>query len=332
MSLLCGVCFLIFLILAFVPDLNIYIMGALLTIIFSFFFVVVTSRLTGEIGSSANPVSGMTLTSLIFIALALLWWHGANPELAKIAALSCAVVVCVAVSLGGEIAQDLKTGFLVGGTPKKQQIGEVIGAITGAAVVVLTLYLMKDSYGISGDPTLSEAKRATALEAPQANVMAAVIKGIFENNFCWDLFITGCVIGLVVSCFRISTLAFAVGMYLKISTSLPIMVGGLIYYIVKKKSSKEDIFKQRNDRGVLYASGLLAGEALMGVVLAILMVIPFRDGYLYQAVDISSILKFSFADSWVGVFLTIAICSLLILSLFDMIYRKEQTQTPDKGE
>lgn len=271
-----------------IPFINLNLLGAILVVIFAFFFVTVSSRLVGLVGSSSNPASGMTIatllaTSLIFSALG---WTGTE---GMVAALSVGAVVCIAICMAGDISQDLKTGYLVSATPENQQIGEFIGVLTSALVIGLTIFLLDATYKI-GSPKLP---------APQAMLMSIVIKGVIQHNLPWGLILAGIGIAAVVELFGIPSLPFAVGLYLPISLSTPIIMGGMIKRI------------RDTERGVLFSSGLIAGGAVMGILIAILK---------FKEIELS--LGFKFGNSF----------SLLIFLLLCGILIREVTRIMNKNQ
>lgn len=243
------------------------IMGALIIAIFGFFFATVSARLVGLIGSSNNPVSGMTIatlliTSIIFKAI------GFTGEEGMIGALAVGSVICIIAAMAGDMSQDLKTGFLVGATPRKQQYGELIGAIAAALVIGGVLILLNKAWEFG----------SKELPAPQATLMKLVIEGVMNGNLPWALIFTGIGIGVVVELLGVQILPFAVGLYLPIHLSTPIMVGGILRGILNKKKEKKELLNRKVEGGVLFASGLIAGEGLVGILLAILAVIPLAGG------------------------------------------------------
>ncbi len=237
------------------PELKVGWQGTVLVCVFGFFFVTVSSRLVGMIGSSSNPTSGMTIATLLGTSLLFFYFM---PELAdvKFTALSVGAMVCVAISVSGDCSQDLKTGYLVQGTPWKQQIGEVIGVLTAALCVAGVIFLLEKGYGFTSD-------RPNALNAPQANLMAILLDGVFDQNLPWLFIGMGVAAGLIVEFLGIGCLPFAVGLYLPLALSTPIMIGGLIRLIVDLVHRDPD--PDSHDAGVLAASGYVAGEGLLGV-------------------------------------------------------------------
>ncbi|MGM0607357.1 MAG: OPT family oligopeptide transporter [Candidatus Muiribacteriota bacterium] len=222
-----------------------------LVVLFTFFFVTVSARIVGIVGSSSNPASGMTIATLIVVSF-LLYSAGYTGEQGMIAAIIIGAIVCIGICIAGDTSQDLKTGYLVGATPWKQQVGELIGIFASAIAIGYTLNLLHGAYGIG----------SRELAAPQATLMAMVIEGVMEATLPWGLILIGIFSGFVVELFGINSLAFAVGLYLPMSLSTPIMAGGIIKYFVDKFNKKED------EGGILLSSGLIAGEALTGVLIA----------------------------------------------------------------
>ncbi|HMP99429.1 MAG TPA: oligopeptide transporter, OPT family [Cyclobacteriaceae bacterium] len=247
------------------PNIPTNLVSAIMIVIFGFFFVTVASRIVGLIGSSSSPVSGMTIatlmaTSLIFIAIG---WTG---EVYQPIALVVGSIVCIAAANAGATSQDLKTGYLVGATPYKQQIGELIGVLAATFVIGYTVLLLNNTLGI-GPAT---AEHPNPLPAPQATLMATVIKGLLSQNLPWALVLTGMGIAAVVELCGVSSLAFAVGAYLPLSTTSPIFAGGLIKWAVEKWYSKSSA-KSEVSTGALFSSGLIAGGALTGILVAVLI-------------------------------------------------------------
>lgn len=242
------------------PDLPMNFLTIILLVVLGFFFVAVTSLTVGIVGSTSNPVSGMTITTLLITCLVfvLLGW---TERIFLIAALTMSVVVNVAIALAGTTSQDLKTGYILGATPRKQQIGEIIGLILPALAIGGTLFLLNKVYVFG----------SAQMPAPQGTMMALIAKGVMVGNIPTTLVVIGVVIGLLMEVLRLPILPFAVGLYLPLSLSTSMMVGGLVSGIVKKGNSTG----AANDRGILAASGLVAGDACTGVIIALLSVSGF---------------------------------------------------------
>lgn len=255
---------LIALVLAFVPtvfggDFSAVgrIVAAVCVVIFAFFFVTVASRIVGMVGVTSNPTSGMTIaallgTSLIFLAM------GWTDMLGKATALTVGTVVAIAASISGDTSQDLKTGYLLGATPRRQQIGELAGVLTSATFVCLSLILLARTFGFGG----------SELPAPQATLMKLVIEGVLDQQLPWGL--VGIGAGLAVACelLRIPSLPFAVGVYLPVATMVPVFLGGALRWFMESRARSAEDRTARRERGVLLGSGFVGGEGLLGVLLA----------------------------------------------------------------
>lgn len=245
-------------VLLFFPHLQIGIVGAIMLLIFGFFFVTVSSRIVGIVGSSSNPVSGMTIAALIFIAV-VLTGLGQTGDAGKVTAIIIGAVVCIAAAIAGDTSQDLKTGYIVGATPKLQQCAQLYGALIASIVIGLILVLLDNAHGLG----------SADLPAPQAMLMSMLVEGIMQGDLPWNLIFIGMACAAAVELFGIGSLPFAVGLYLPIHLTAPIMVGGLIKMITERMAKSKADLKEKTDRGILLASGYIAGEALMGVIVAI---------------------------------------------------------------
>ncbi|MHC4267104.1 MAG: OPT family oligopeptide transporter [Planctomycetota bacterium] len=275
---------------------------ALLMVVFSFFFVTVSSRIVGLIGSSSNPVSGMTITTLLLTSLifSLLGW---TSDVHMVIALSVGAVVCISIAIAGDTSQDLKTGFLLGATPWKQQIGEFLGVLTSAIFVGWVILRLHKGVGIGSEE----------LPAPQATLMSLVVKGVITGELPWKFVIIGIFLAAIVELIGIRSLPFAVGVYLPLYLTTPIMAGGLIRYITENRS-KVSMLKIRRENGVLFSSGLIAGSALVGVGLALA---ASYSGKFVSALEIGHM--------WMGSYSNIAsliIFAGLCLLLFSYINKK----------
>lgn len=244
-----------------IPVIPVSLLGAVIIVVFGFFFATVSSRMVGLVGSSNNPVSGMAIATLL-IATLILKVTGATGIAGMCSAIAIGSVICIISAIAGDTSQDLKTGFLLGATPKKQQIGEIIGVIAAALAIGGTLYLLDSAWGFGTDE----------LAAPQATLMKLIIEGVMEGNLPWALVFIGAFIAVLVEIVGIPVLPFAIGVYLPVQLNACIMVGGLIRLALDKlkrdKAEKEAIV---ND-GVLFCSGMIAGEGLVGILLALLAV------------------------------------------------------------
>lgn len=253
----------------------------LLIVIFGFFFVTVSSRIVGIIGSSNNPISGMTIatlmaTCLIFVSLG---WTG---DVYQSLALVVGGIVCIAAANAGATSQDLKTGYIVGATPIYQQIGLVIGVIVSSFIIGVTLNAIDSSMAFQGIP---HAIGSEKYPAPQATLMATIIKGLLAQDLPWALVFIGMAISVVVELCGIRSLSFAVGVYLPLSTTLPIFVGGMLKGIVDKMQGVKE--ESEVSPGMLYSTGLVAGGSLTGVAIAILSGIPITTMVDGQQKEIS---------------------------------------------
>ncbi|MCZ6765985.1 MAG: oligopeptide transporter, OPT family [bacterium] len=243
-------------------NFTVRVLAAVCIAFFSFFFVVVSSRIVGFVGVSSNPTSGMTIVTLIGTSL-IFYFLGWTDTAGKAAALTIGTVVCVAASIAGDTSQDLKTGFLLGATPKNQQRGELIGVVTSALAVASAVIVLNAQY------TFGSAE----LPAPQATLMKTVIEGILSADIPWVLVGVGGLMALTVELLGVPALPFAVGLYLPLSTFSAIFGGGLLRrYIESRAGDDVDERNALRERGILYASGLIAGEGLIAVA---------RAGYAY---------------------------------------------------
>jgi putative OPT family oligopeptide transporter len=232
-------------------------LAAVLVVVFGFFFVTVASRIVGLIGSSSSPVSGMTIATLILTCTIFvsIGWTG---DLYAPIALTVGAVVCIAAANAGATSQDLKTGFLVGATPRHQQVGLVIGVIISALIIgVTTLYLHKVM--VIG---------SNALPAPQATLMSTIIRGLLSQNLPWGLVLTGVFIAVTMELCGVRSLSFAVGAYLPIATTAPIFVGGVVRWLVERATGQHE--ESEVSAGTLFSSGLIAGGSIAGIVYAVL--------------------------------------------------------------
>ena len=283
-----------------IPVIPVNLVGAIIIIVFGFFFATVSSRMVGIVGSSNNPVSGMSIATLL-IATMILKATGNIGMPGMIAAITIGSIICIIAAIAGDTSQDLKTGFIVGATPAKQQIGELIGVIISALAIGGVLYLLSTAWGYG----------SAELPAPQATLMKMVVEGVMGGELPWPLIFCGAAIAIVVEILQIPVLPFAVGLYLPIHLSTPIMVGGLIrLYFDKKKMDSEAERKEIIENGVLYSSGLIAGEGLVGILLAVCAIVPMGAGTLGDF--FGSCLGFSFGN--IGGLVAFALlCATLVI-------------------
>jgi putative OPT family oligopeptide transporter len=260
-------------------------------IVAGFLFVSVSAYLAGLVGSSNNPVSGITIATILFASAVLVLLLGRDSPIGAVAAIMIGAVVCCAAAVGGDNLQDLKAGYLVGATPWKQQLMLGIGSFSCALIMAPVLNLLATAYGIG--PATPE--HPNSLNAPQATLMASVAKGMFGGELPWNMIIAGGVIGAIIiafdewlkkrgSHFRVPVLAAAIGIYLPLELMVPIFLGGLLSWVVEKRLHMHADTEEGRDRihrpGVLFSAGLITGEALMGILIAIPIVVTSRGDVL----------------------------------------------------
>ena len=265
---------------AIVGSLAVSLPMTIIMIITGFLFCSVSAYMAGLVGSSNNPVSGITIATILFSAVVLLVLMGKDSEAGPVAAIMIGAVVCCAACIAGDNLQDLKCGYIVGATPWRQQVMLGIGAASSALVMAPVLNLLAQAYGI-GVP--SEA-HPNPLLAPQATLMASVSKGLFGGQLPWDMIAVGAVIGVAIivldeilkalgSSFRTPVLAVAVGIYLPLELMTPIFLGGLLAWIAERRLRRQGLetaeIERRHRKGLLFAAGMITGEALMGIAIAV---------------------------------------------------------------
>ncbi len=283
-------------ILVLIPSVPISIIAAIIIVVFGFFFATVSSRMVGVVGSSNNPVSGMAIATLLFSTLILKATGNVGTQ-GMITAISIGTVICIIAAMAGDTSQDLKTGYIVGATPYRQQVGELIGAVASGLAIAGVLMLLNNAWGFG----------SKELAAPQATLMKMVTEGVMNGNLPWNLVFLGVFIALVVEIIGISVLPFAIGLYLPIHLSTPIMVGGLIKLLVTKLRKSKEEQKEAESNGILYASGLIAGEGLVGIALAILAVIGVGDKIDLTAHGID-------LGQWGSVIFFVLMCATLVMA------------------
>lgn len=291
------------------PSTPVNIVGAIIIVIFGFFFATVSSRMVGIIGSSNNPVSGMSIATLL-IATLILKATGLVGHDGMIAAISIGTIICVIAAIAGDCSQDLKTGYIVGASPKYQQIGEIIGVLASALAIGGILWILNTSIGFG----------TKDLPAPQAVLMKMIVEGVMNGNLPWDLVFIGAAIAIMVELLGISVLPFAIGLYLPLNTSLGIMFGGVVRLIVDKLKIDKKSKKDAETKGTLYSAGLIAGEGIMGIILAIFAIIPSHGKTLADAINISD--KFSLPQE-VSIVLFLGL-AILIYSKAKSVIKKEK--------
>jgi putative OPT family oligopeptide transporter len=247
------------------PEIPVSPLGAVLIALFGFFFATVSSRMVGIVGSSNNPVSGMAIATLLFSTLCLKA-TGDNGAHGMTGAIAIGSVICIVAAMAGDTSQDLKTGYILGATPMKQQIGELIGSVVSAFTIGGVLILLDSAWGFG----------TTELSAPQATLMKMIIEGVMDGNLPWALVFIGVFIAIVIEILGLSVLPVAIGLYLPLELSSTIMIGGIIrWFVDKKKSNKEE--NSDANSGILFCSGMIAGEGLVGILLAIFAVFGIAD-------------------------------------------------------
>lgn len=297
-----------------VPAIPVSFIGAVIVVIFGFFFATVSSRMVGLVGSSNNPVSGMAIATLLLATL-ILKLTGSVGYPGMRAAIAIGSIICIVAAISGDTSQDLKTGYLLGSTPYKQQIGELIGVAASALAIGATLYLLDSAFQFGSE----------AVPAPQATLMKMVIEGIMAGNLPWGLIFIGVSLAVVAEIIGIPVLPFAIGIYLPVHLNACIMVGGLIRLFVDKIKD-EPKRKEATNNGILFCSGMIAGEGLVGILLAVLTVIGVADFF-----DLSPFLKG--IPSWIAPVSGIALFALVILSLvkFGILKKKKAVEAQDEN-
>jgi len=255
-------------------------------------FVTVASRIVGLVGVTSNPTSGMTIATLLGTAgvFLVMGWTDLN---GKVAALTVGCVVAIAASIAGDTSQDLKTGFLLGATPRRQQTAELIGVLTSATFVCLSVMLLAETFGFGSEE----------LPAPQATLMKIVIDGVLDQSLPWTLVGIGAGIALVCEVLRIPSLPFAVGVYLPVATMTPVFLGGLLRGLFERRATSEEEVTDRRERGILLGSGFVGGEGLLGVGIA---AVAFIYGSKPDGVG----------TSWLGSDLSIALGGAVAFAMF----------------
>ena len=279
-----------------VPVIPVTLVGAIIVVIFGFFFATVSSRMVGLVGSSNNPVSGMAIATLL-IATIILKMTGDSGIHGMQGAIAIGSIICIVAAIAGDTSQDLKTGYLLGATPKKQQIGEFVGVISAAFAIGGVLYLLNAAWGFGSEE----------LGAPQAMLMKMIIEGVMENSLPWALVFMGVFLAVAVEVVGIPVLPFAIGVYLPVQLNACIMVGGLVRLALDKRKGEEKEKEAIVSDGILYCSGMIAGEGLVGILLALFAVFGID-----KAIDLSGILNLPPAVSNVG---SLIVFGLVVLSL-----------------
>ena len=293
-----------------IPVIPVSFLGALIIVVFGFFFATVSSRMVGLVGSSNNPVSGMTIATLL-IATLILKVTGATGFAGMCSAIAIGSVICIITAIAGDTSQDLKTGYILGATPKKQQIGEIIGVIASALAIGGTLYLLNTAWGFGSEE----------LAAPQATLMKLIIEGVMGGNLPWTLVFIGVFIAIVVELIGIPVLPFAIGVYLPVHLNACIMVGGLVRLIVEKVTEKKENKTQIVNNGILFCSGMIAGEGVVGILLALFAILGID-----KVIDLSGKLGLPAVVANIG---SVVLFALIILTLVLFTFKKNKKQNEE---
>ncbi len=294
-----------------VPAIPVSLLGAAIVVVFGFFFATVSSRMVGLVGSSNNPVSGMAIATLLISTL-ILKVTGATGVAGMASAIAIGSIICIVSAIAGDTSQDLKTGYILGSTPRKQQIGEIIGVVVSALAIGGTLYLLDTAWGFGGEE----------LAAPQATLMKLITEGVMEGNLPWELVFIGVFIAVAVEILGIPVLPFAIGIYLPVQLSACIMVGGLVRLALDKMKRPEKEKEAIINDGVLFCSGMIAGEGLVGIFLALFAVFGID-----QALNLSALFGIPETVSDIG---GIVLFGLIILSVLKFSLLKKRAVVCDE--
>ena len=278
-----------------VPAIPVTLLGAFIIVIFGFFFATVSSRMVGLVGSSNNPVSGMAIATLL-IATMSIKASGKTGIDGMTAAIAIGSVICIVAAIAGDTSQDLKTGYLLGATPKKQQMGEIIGVVVSGLAIGGVLYLLNAAWGYGG----------AEVPAPQATLMKMIVEGIMGGNLPWNLVFIGVFLAIALEILRVPVMPFAIGLYLPIYLNASIMIGGVVRMVRdRRKNVDEETKTKQTTDGTLYCAGMIAGEGLVGILLAIFAVFGINvsigesvnfgniGGVVLMVIMILCLLKFS---------------------------------------
>ena len=292
--ILLGVIAMVF-IIWIVPAIPVTLLGAVIIVVFGFFFATVSSRMVGLVGSSNNPVSGMAIATLLIATFAIKS-SGKTGIDGMTAAIAVGSVICIIAAIAGDTSQDLKTGYLLGATPKKQQMGEMLGVVVSGLAIGGVLYLLNAAWGYG----------TAEIPAPQAQLMKMIVEGIMGGNLPWGLVFVGVFLAICLEILRIPVMPFAIGLYLPIYLNATIMIGGIVRGLLDRRKGVDEKTKtaQATD-GTLYCAGMIAGEGLVGILLAIFAVVGISldmsgvvnlgniGGVVLMIIMILSLLKFS---------------------------------------
>ena len=294
MPFILGGILLIILIIWLAPAIPVSPLGALLIVIFGFFFSTVSARMVGMIGSSNNPVSGMTIATLLIATMILKATGNVGIE-GMIGSMAIASVICICAAIAADTSQDLKTGYLLGATPVKQQIGELIGVIASGLAIGGVLYLLDSAWGYGG----------AEVPAPQATLMKMIVEGIMGGNLPWNLVFVGVFLAIALEILRIPVMPFAIGLYLPIYLNTSIMIGGVVRGLLDLRKNVDTKTKEeQSTTGTLFCAGMIAGEGLVGILLAI-----------FAVFGVSTALSFDLGNVGGVILMIVMIACLLAFSL-----------------
>ena len=266
MPVVLGIILIVIILIWLVPSVPVSLLGAFMIAIFGFFFATVSSRMVGLIGSSNNPVSGMAIATLL-ISTFVLKATGNTGMAGMTGAIAIGSIICVIAAIAGDTSQDLKTGFIVGATPAKQQVGELIGVVASGFAIAGVMSLLNKAWGFG----------SAEIPAPQATLMKMIVEGIMDAKLPWVLVFMGVFLALALEVLRVPVMPFAIGLYLPIYLSCGIMVGGVVRLFLDKKKEAEAKKKEMISNGTLYCAGMIAGEGLVGILMAVLAIIKVGD-------------------------------------------------------
>ena len=278
-----------------VPAIPVTLLGAAIIVVFGFFFATVSSRMVGLVGSSNNPVSGMAIATLLIATMSIKASGNTGID-GMTAAIAIGSVICIVAAIAGDTSQDLKTGYLLGATPKKQQMGEIIGVVVSGLAIGGVLYLLNAAWGYGG----------AEVPAPQATLMKMIVEGIMGGNLPWNLVFIGVFLAIALEILRVPVMPFAIGLYLPIYLNASIMIGGAVrMFMDRRKNVDEETKTKQTTDGTLYCAGMIAGEGLVGILLAIFAVFGINvsigesvnfgniGGVVLMVIMILCLLKFS---------------------------------------
>jgi len=308
MTWVIAISLMIFLSIWLMPLANVVVgpLGSILVIIFAFFFSVVSARLVGVIGTSNNPISGMTIASLLLTAAGLKA-TGMIGDAGMIAAIVAGAIICCAIAVAGGAAQSLKTTYVIGGSPLKVEIGMIVGVIASSAAIGFVILMLNRAYGIGTEQ----------IAAPQATIMSMISKGIMSGNLPWDLVFIGAMFGIMCELMKIPVLPFALGLYLPIHLSVGVVIGGIVRVLVDKRYKNDtEVLKQKTEKGILLASGLVAGDAIMGIFIAVFTIL----GWTKKLAIGPTLLPGISSSSWTSAAMALLLCVLM----YRLIVKKDE--------